>query len=78
MVNLTWKSYSGRTNGKNHTLHHAIYQGDVKPCIFEADDIDGVVLTVNGYRFQCATVGEAKAEAEERITNNRGVYIPYF
>jgi hypothetical protein len=41
-------------------------------------DEAGVTLSVNGYRFECASVEQAKVEAEDRIRNNREVYLRRF
>jgi hypothetical protein len=75
-IRLVWFSCIGKTNGIRHTYHHATYSEGVHPAIFEAEDMDCVVLSINGYQFDCASVEAAKFEAEERITNNRGVYLP--
>lgn len=70
--NLIWNSESGKTNGVQHTTHFSKLA-----IIFEADDKPGVILGINGYQFSCNSVESAKSEAEDRIANNRGVYLSY-
>jgi len=74
---LEWKVWRGETNGVKHAVHISKYHGDICPNILEADDKNDVTLIINGYQFSCESVEAAKVEAEDRLRNNRGIYLQF-
>jgi hypothetical protein len=75
LMELNWKSFEGKTNGKWHCLHSA--KTKYATCaIYETKD--SIILGINGYRFEHKSVEEAKKDAVYRLENNAGIYLTIF
>jgi hypothetical protein len=84
-ITLNWSVTRGRMNGRTFERHMAqlpeavfpaIVRDVVFPGIFVEEGRAGVTLVINGYRFECPSVEAAKAEAVDRLSHNKGIYLP--
>ena len=73
---LKWKVERGVTNGVKHSFYSAkSWIEGVGACIFKDSSHTFAILSVNGYQFLHTSVKEAKADAEDRLKCNRGIYL---
>lgn len=46
--------------------------------IYTYKDSDKIILGINGYRFEHKSIEDAKEDAVDRVTNNKGIYLQYY